>query len=256
MESSYPGDLERVVDLPRSSPGDVRTVEASVGPESSSSSNQTGSEVPGVQIPNGAEEPVAPVVLVVSEEENRTMVLEANSIPSWDQVMQTLSPENQILFENTYDGLHRLIYEITNDHYRTHFSSEEISDYTGDVNELMRITASIPPEIAIILSEYFEHATEELARLHPIVLQRQYVVASLDYLTRNNPRPLCPNTFPIGPSDHACVICFESYAEEDVIVVLPCHRSHHFHRACVEKWLLRLIPEPLTCPNCRTQLAL
>ncbi|KAH9444906.1 hypothetical protein MJO28_013039 [Puccinia striiformis f. sp. tritici] len=48
-----------------------------------------------------------------------------------------------------------------------------------------------------------------------------------------------------------CVICKECYLESDVTVSLPCHNSHHFHRACILDWLQTLVPEPLTCPICR-----
>jgi hypothetical protein len=31
----------------------------------------------------------------------------------------------------------------------------------------------------------------------------------------------------------SCAICWEDYVESDVIIVLPCHSSHHFHRNCI-----------------------
>lgn len=48
-----------------------------------------------------------------------------------------------------------------------------------------------------------------------------------------------------------CSICFEGYLPEQVIVVLPCHPSHHFHRTCLKDW----IPANPTCPLCRHPLA-
>ncbi|KNZ60864.1 hypothetical protein VP01_148g11 [Puccinia sorghi] len=31
-----------------------------------------------------------------------------------------------------------------------------------------------------------------------------------------------------------CAICLDTYLENDVVVVLPCHTTHHFHRACIQ----------------------
>ncbi|KAK3124476.1 hypothetical protein QOZ80_7BG0587050 [Eleusine coracana subsp. coracana] len=44
-----------------------------------------------------------------------------------------------------------------------------------------------------------------------------------------------------------CPVCLETYADADVVRVLP-DCAHVFHRACVDPWL-RLRP---TCPVCRT----
>lgn len=47
-----------------------------------------------------------------------------------------------------------------------------------------------------------------------------------------------------------CSICLEHYLPEQVLVVLPCHTSHHFHRNCLEDWLTN----HSTCPLCRNSL--
>lgn len=47
--------------------------------------------------------------------------------------------------------------------------------------------------------------------------------------------------------DSSCVICTESYTENEPIRVLPCHKSHHFHQRCVDEWLLA----NSSCPFCK-----
>ncbi|KNE90622.1 hypothetical protein PSTG_15940 [Puccinia striiformis f. sp. tritici PST-78] len=47
-----------------------------------------------------------------------------------------------------------------------------------------------------------------------------------------------------------CSICLEAYTEGDIVVVLPCHETHRFHRACATDWL----QENSICPLCRAPL--
>lgn len=63
-------------------------------------------------------------------------------------------------------------------------------------------------------------------------------------------------TFERGPGEaesKSCIICLEPYEEGEQIRVLPCDASerHHFHRACVDRWLL----QSGSCPVCRTTVA-
>ena len=47
-----------------------------------------------------------------------------------------------------------------------------------------------------------------------------------------------------------CSICFEDYAENDTVVILPCDTRHIFHDSCISEWL----KEKDTCPLCKTQI--
>ncbi|OAV95456.1 hypothetical protein PTTG_12202 [Puccinia triticina 1-1 BBBD Race 1] len=53
------------------------------------------------------------------------------------------------------------------------------------------------------------------------------------------------------PAPKHCTLCLDQYVEGDDILVLPCHPSHHFHRACIDDWLQAHIPGPNACPICR-----
>ena len=48
-----------------------------------------------------------------------------------------------------------------------------------------------------------------------------------------------------------CHICYSEFAEGTVVVSLPCHETHCFHRHCIEKWLLE---HSCCCPICRHEL--
>ena len=42
-----------------------------------------------------------------------------------------------------------------------------------------------------------------------------------------------------------CIICYEDYADQDIIKELPC--KHYFCKKCVDKWLIKT----MNCPLCR-----
>ncbi|TDH71890.1 hypothetical protein CCR75_002674 [Bremia lactucae] len=54
------------------------------------------------------------------------------------------------------------------------------------------------------------------------------------------------NMFP--PDDACCCICLNDYEISQSLRVLPC--SHHFHKECVDEWLL----VNSTCPTCRKSI--
>ncbi|KAG7377357.1 hypothetical protein PHYPSEUDO_011769 [Phytophthora pseudosyringae] len=54
------------------------------------------------------------------------------------------------------------------------------------------------------------------------------------------------NMFP--PEDACCCICLNDYEPSQSLRVLPC--AHHFHKECVDEWLL----VNSTCPTCRKSI--
>ena len=47
-------------------------------------------------------------------------------------------------------------------------------------------------------------------------------------------------------NDAKCIICLESFEEGDINRILPC--MHHFHRRCIDIWLL----DNASCPVCKS----
>ena len=45
-----------------------------------------------------------------------------------------------------------------------------------------------------------------------------------------------------------CVICYESWQNDQEVRTLPC--LHYFHVACIDRWL----HQNMTCPQCRHRL--
>ena len=54
------------------------------------------------------------------------------------------------------------------------------------------------------------------------------------------------NMFP--PEDACCCICLNTYEASQSLRVLP--YAHHFHKECVDEWLL----VNSTCPTCRKSM--
>jgi len=49
----------------------------------------------------------------------------------------------------------------------------------------------------------------------------------------------------VGDTGRTCAICFDEYAENDLVAALPCR--HAFHGFCVDQWLVR----DASCPVCK-----
>lgn len=47
-----------------------------------------------------------------------------------------------------------------------------------------------------------------------------------------------------------CAICLSGYSENEIIRQLPCDTRHHFHKGCVDEWLLL----NASCPICRASI--
>ena len=53
-----------------------------------------------------------------------------------------------------------------------------------------------------------------------------------------------------GLSEDQCSICLNSYEEDETLRLLPCDKRHHFHKDCVDEWLV----VNATCPICRARV--
>lgn len=53
-----------------------------------------------------------------------------------------------------------------------------------------------------------------------------------------------------GITEEQCSICLNNYTEGDTLRLLPCDRRHHFHKDCVDEWLV----VNATCPICRARV--
>ncbi|OAV89033.1 hypothetical protein PTTG_28834 [Puccinia triticina 1-1 BBBD Race 1] len=177
---------------------------------------------------------------------------------AWEQFMETLSPEHQVMFQNVGDATHRLIEAIGEDPNRAGLSSDEINQLRNNMAEVERNAANFPTASLELFIEWFAEADEEIARRLRTPAQMANARRAVNTLLNNLPNTdrAALVTDDLDNSSPQCTVCLEDYVEGDVIVVLPCHPSHHFHRVCIHDWLQALIPHPYTCPNCRASILL
>lgn len=54
----------------------------------------------------------------------------------------------------------------------------------------------------------------------------------------------------LGQQEEQCSICLNNYKEDETMRLLPCDKRHHFHKECVDEWLIL----NATCPICRARV--
>ncbi|POW09361.1 hypothetical protein PSHT_09161 [Puccinia striiformis] len=246
--NSNPSDSQTVQDLCETSPGGiVESAEADSPPRDPSAARVledgaaaapgefTGSHAAEAQ-DDSAESNIAPV--------------QTNNTPTLEQVMQTLTPENQVTFQHFFEGTNRMAAEFVNNPNQRSFTPEETLAHVGDLGAIQRIAESLDPYTAALLAGFLTQAMQ----LYRVALARQDVARLLDDLTNTNITTLLSAGSQTEPP--SCPVCVEEYVESDVIVSLQCHISHHFYRACIHKWFeeCALIYHPLTCPICRADI--
>ncbi|KNZ56891.1 hypothetical protein VP01_2293g1, partial [Puccinia sorghi] len=164
--------------------------------------------------------------------------------PPWEQVLQPLNPEFEALFQTFADRVRRLTENFDENADPPSPTPEELNALWDEFVQVRTAAATLDALTHLHLTRYFDDAHDELQRIEDILTARLASAGILDSLT-------CTNVKFLSPDAPRCCICMEGYAACGNFVVLPCHDSHHFHRACIKRWLDELIPEPLSCPICR-----
>ncbi|KNE98811.1 hypothetical protein PSTG_07998 [Puccinia striiformis f. sp. tritici PST-78] len=175
-------------------------------------------------------------------------------LPPLEEVLQTVTPEqDRVFLRNFLRAGNEIITELTDNPQQRVYSLQEIADRLGSFEDVWRIVENLDRDtsgfISIFLHQIIDAIYDLTTTPSRIEIARQEVDTLLDSLTNASIAALPSNgTQTDSPS---CTICQEHYVESDVTVSLPCHNSHHFHRACILDWLQTLVPEPLTCPICQ-----
>ncbi|KNZ56228.1 hypothetical protein VP01_2462g1, partial [Puccinia sorghi] len=124
---------------------------------------------------------------------------------------------------------------------------------TGTIESYLRIedrihdlVSSVDDNTHRLILQFTNHASTQLIRMWDTSRPAEL----LDSLTTTTAASMT-SASPESPS-LACTICFEFYLASDIVVVLPCHTTHYFHRACIQTWFASLNNQVPTCPTCRT----
>ncbi|KAI7942124.1 hypothetical protein MJO28_012151 [Puccinia striiformis f. sp. tritici] len=185
-----------------------------------------------------------------SLESNAPETVQTHDTLTLKQVIQTLTTENQVTFQNFFNGTNRMAAELVNNPNRRSFTPEETLAHVGDLGAIQRIAESLDQYTSRLLEGFLAQAMQ----LHRVAAAEQDIRRLLDDLTNTHPMALLS----AGPKTEnpSCAVCVEEYVESDAIVCLQCHISHHFHRACIQKWLetCALVHHHLTCPICRANI--
>jgi hypothetical protein len=175
--------------------------------------------------------------------ENHPEPIQPVNRPTWEQLMETLNPETQAIFRTFYDDMQRLLADLTANPNRA-VSDAEISGHPVDPDDMQRALPDLDPATAQLIADYLEEVRDALNQAAPNrargVAPRETVNQLLDRLT--TPPSLLQDSSQAEPANTRCAVCFENYGEDDLVAVLPCHPSHHFHRACIHVSRFPLAP--------------
>ncbi|KAI7950889.1 hypothetical protein MJO29_009563 [Puccinia striiformis f. sp. tritici] len=185
-----------------------------------------------------------------SLESNAPETVQTHDTLTLKQVIQTLTTKNQVTLQNFFNGTNRMAAELVNNPNRRSFTPEETLAHVGDLGAIQRIAESLDQYTSRLLEGFLAQAMQ----LHRVAAAEQDIRRLLEDLTNTHPMALLS----AGPKTEnpSCAVCVEEYVKSDGIVCLQCHISHHFHRACIQKWLetCALVHHHLTCPICRANI--
>jgi hypothetical protein len=154
---------------------------------------------------------------------------------AWALMLQTLTPEQRLIVEGFENRTITVRRELVNSPAQDNNRMAALREFLDHLEELRRILANLPQETANMIEQFYSEARREIGRLidNPdhIAAARQNIDPLLDSLINTN---LTSLSLDVPQNDSTkCTVCLEDYVESDVIVVLPCHPTHHFDRRCI-----------------------
>ncbi|KAH9448314.1 hypothetical protein MJO28_011859 [Puccinia striiformis f. sp. tritici] len=129
----------------------------------------------------------------------------------------------------------------------------ELEDFEEPGDEPLRPTVDPSADNQLRVENFFRDLEDVLHLMNPAhpsvprTLADHEIQALLDELETTTIGPLPDNS---DGEAARCSICLEDDAEGDVLLVLRCHASHHFHRECLQS-SLRV---SAICPLCRAAI--
>lgn len=147
--------------------------------------------------------------------------------PRWEDVLRPLAPEPQALLQAFHDHVHQIMGEYRENPDYPGLDMTVIDSLLHDLVEARAAADALPPPSGPRINRLLDYTEREVSEMMIMVSSRREVVRTLDSLASTDFALLNLERQP------QCSICFENYTENDSVVLLPCHPSHHFHRSCM-----------------------
>jgi hypothetical protein len=223
---STPSDSESIADQSGPSPGGVRPVEEPVEPQALPA--EFHAEIDHELFP-------PPPGHIESEED------ELARHEAWVQLMATLTPEQRTDIQRYADATTAAWEQLVGDPGAPPEAFQTVDEIMDNIPNLDRTFDSLSPRTLDRIGEFFDAIIQQFEQLMDIREHiqelRRNVAPLLDGLTNTNLTSLQPDVS--QPDSIKCIICLQQYVDSDVVVVLPCHPDHHFHRSCIQ---VRFLP--------------
>ncbi|KAA1099344.1 hypothetical protein PGT21_004141 [Puccinia graminis f. sp. tritici] len=173
-----------------------------------------------------------------------------------ERVLQDLTPEDRLAFERLFTNMREAYLELANNPDRDCFSEAEYARYFGDLEQVDLVLEGPNMEKSDV--EIVEHLLDQGFSIMSVMeksRQRSFGERNIQALLENvTPDALATNDR--DDENPQCLICREDFLESNLVVVqLPCHSTHQFHRVCINvSYVQRLFKFHLIpIPSCQLQ---
>ncbi|EFP76099.1 hypothetical protein PGTUg99_001525 [Puccinia graminis f. sp. tritici] len=151
-----------------------------------------------------------------------------------ERVLQDLTPEDRLAFERLFTNMREAYLELANNPDRDCFSEAEYARYFGDLEQVDLVLEGPNMEKSDV--EIVEHLLDQGFSIMSVMeksRQRSFGERNIQALLENvTPDALATNDR--DDENPQCLICREDFLESNLVVVqLPCHSTHQFHRVCI-----------------------
>ncbi|OAV87733.1 hypothetical protein PTTG_02954 [Puccinia triticina 1-1 BBBD Race 1] len=164
------------------------------------------------------------------------------------EVLENMTPEQQVIIRGFFTNMNNAFRELAVSPHRPPLTAEEINQNFGDVQAFDDTMEALDQFDRARVEEFLSDLQQALIELNYHPERTAERIRHVEDLL-NRIQAALPPANP-GDDSSECPICFTSYHPGDRNVILPCHPSHHFHRRCIQNWLL----ENNNCPLCRTEV--
>ncbi|EFP81816.1 uncharacterized protein PGTG_08066 [Puccinia graminis f. sp. tritici CRL 75-36-700-3] len=176
--------------------------------------------------------------------------MDRNILELSDTALSYLTPEYRQLFRRHFElfqAAHRELYENALRGRLTGSEDAHYFRYMDQVDDALERLGREDARRLQYISSFWMNAIEELEEIRAVSFERRRI------LVRRRLATLCNTTAATLASIRngavsACIVCMDELAPYELVIIrLPCHPFHLFHRDCIQHWL----EGHTSCPICR-----